>query len=240
MSDDAVSKQSADVIQLLAHASDSFCYPLVAENNVSGYISNGYYVQAKYALKQFFDSSASCTESEMKILIMGLMVRFIKLAYELPGSHRQARNEIVLRASTVFDAKANIERAKEVAGEIVNMLCTMREPLANQLPALVVKTKRVVERYHGDPNFNVSMVGEKLGVSGYYASKSFKKHLGVSLFDYICRVRVESAKRFMLDSRLSLNAIARRVGLNDARALNTVFKKIVGMTPSSYRALIKR
>lgn len=219
------------------NVTDGFRYPLSAENNLVNYIENGYYVQAKYALGQFFGAVSDANENEKLLTCAGIIIRLTKLVYEnqsIPPSRRAA---LAAKATAVFDGKFDFDTVRCKAEELVHDLCAVRQPLAYQLPPLVIKTQNIVARYYNNPNLNVSMVGEKLGVSGYYASKRFKKCTGISLTDYICRVRVERAKWLMTNANLNLTDIARRVGLNDARALNIVFKKVEGMAPSVCRSL---
>lgn len=223
--------------QLLPFLSDGFCYPLGIENNITNYISNGYYVQANYALRQFFDVIGDASRDEQMFATYGIAERLVKLVYEKNDIAPDVRMQLAHSFLRIFEEDFDIAAARDKIDETMQTLCKHRQPMAYKMPTLVIKTKKIVNRYYNNPNLNIAMIGEKLGVSGYYASKRFKKYTGISLGEYICRVRVERAKRLMLDSNLRLADIARRVGLNDTRALNIIFKRVEGMAPSVSRSI---
>jgi len=63
----------------------------------------------------------------------------------------------------------------------------------------------------------------------------FKKHLGRSIVDEIRRVRVEAAKRHLVQGNLTLNEIAKAVGFLDAHRMYEIFSREYGVSPSEYR-----
>ncbi|WP_454193324.1 helix-turn-helix domain-containing protein [Paenibacillus sp. Marseille-Q7038] len=91
-----------------------------------------------------------------------------------------------------------------------------------------------------DRHYNESLALDKLcrmaGLSLKYYSELFKKHYGVSVTEYIATVRMEHAKRFMMDPELKLREIAHLVGYPDEFYFSRKFKKMMGVSPSAYRA----
>lgn len=65
--------------------------------------------------------------------------------------------------------------------------------------------------------------------------RRFRKVLGRSILDEIRRVHVERASQLLAQTDLTLNSIAERSGFTDAKRFSTVFRQMVGMTPSAYR-----
>jgi LacI family transcriptional regulator len=68
----------------------------------------------------------------------------------------------------------------------------------------------------------------------------FLKLLGRTPHQEIIRCRIEKAKQLFTDTDLPVKAIARRVGLSNAEYLSVLFKKMVGVSPTAYRAEAKR
>ena len=57
------------------------------------------------------------------------------------------------------------------------------------------------------------------------------------MHDYICRERIERAKRLLCGSeRIKLQQVATTCGLVTAERLRLVFKRVTGQTPLQYRA----
>ncbi|MDY3141512.1 MAG: helix-turn-helix transcriptional regulator, partial [Parabacteroides sp.] len=57
--------------------------------------------------------------------------------------------------------------------------------------------------------------------------------------EYITKIRMEKAIRFVKESALSFTEISERVGYNTASYFSTAFKQYTGMTPTQYRKKAK-
>ena len=68
-----------------------------------------------------------------------------------------------------------------------------------------------------------------------YICTLFKKHSGMTITEYICRERVNLAKRLIVTADLSLFEISSACGFSDYNYFSRTFKKIVGMTATSYK-----
>jgi AraC-like DNA-binding protein len=72
-----------------------------------------------------------------------------------------------------------------------------------------------------------------LGVGYDYLSRAFKRVYGVRPTVYANAMRVERAKRMLLDGLPSAEA-AQRSGFNDAGYFSRVFRRLVGVTPGQF------
>jgi AraC-like DNA-binding protein len=63
----------------------------------------------------------------------------------------------------------------------------------------------------------------------------FKKATGINFTDYVSRVRIEKAKNLALNPNLRISEIAFEVGFQSLTHFNRVFKRITGVSPTSYR-----
>lgn len=68
-----------------------------------------------------------------------------------------------------------------------------------------------------------------------YLGQLFKKETGLSLNDYINKVRINKAKKLLKETGAMVYEIADQVGFSDSQYFSTVFKKIVGVSPKEYR-----
>jgi AraC-like DNA-binding protein len=59
--------------------------------------------------------------------------------------------------------------------------------------------------------------------------------LGITLGDYISKVRIEKAEALLKDRELSISQIALEVGFPDQSYFTKVFKKIEKCTPKAFR-----
>lgn len=62
----------------------------------------------------------------------------------------------------------------------------------------------------------------------------FKEEMGVSIYDYIMKARIEKMSE-LLRSNMSISEIALELGFSDTKNISRTFKKLIGITPSEYR-----
>jgi two-component system, response regulator YesN len=74
-----------------------------------------------------------------------------------------------------------------------------------------------------------------LGTSPYYVSRLFHAEMGQTLKTYVNRVRVEAARRLLVETRGKIEAIASDVGCHDASHLSRLFVQYLGRRPGDLR-----
>ncbi|WP_171691677.1 response regulator transcription factor [Paenibacillus germinis] len=84
-------------------------------------------------------------------------------------------------------------------------------------------------------SYRMEQVASQVGYSMPYFSTMFKKTTGRTFTQYIMELRINKAKQMISTTNLRTNEIAERVGLENYRHFNKIFKRIVGMNPSDYR-----
>ncbi|REK75112.1 helix-turn-helix domain-containing protein [Paenibacillus paeoniae] len=72
------------------------------------------------------------------------------------------------------------------------------------------------------------------GLSLRQFTASFKQRTGFTFNEYLNRIRIDKVKAIMLQSRSSLNEVARQVGYSDEFYLSRKFKQVTGMSPTIY------
>ncbi|NND61962.1 MAG: helix-turn-helix transcriptional regulator [Flavobacteriaceae bacterium] len=96
-----------------------------------------------------------------------------------------------------------------------------------------------VDRNFLNPNITLDSVANELNLSSGHLSKIINTDMGTSFKDYVNKLRVEEAKRYLTDPdfvNYTLVAIGLEAGFNSKSAFNASFKKITGMTPSQFKA----
>ena len=81
----------------------------------------------------------------------------------------------------------------------------------------------------------LDQVAAHVHVSRFYFCKLFRKATGLTLTEYIARVRLEKAKSLLSDPSLRISEIVFAAGFGSIPQFNSVFKQIVGVSPTDYR-----
>lgn len=84
-------------------------------------------------------------------------------------------------------------------------------------------------------SLSTAQLAEKCYLSEYYFCRFFKKETGLSLTEYVNRLRIEKSKLLLRNTRLSLSEIAQQTGFSDANYFCRIFKKYTGNTPNKER-----
>lgn len=72
-------------------------------------------------------------------------------------------------------------------------------------------------------------------LSRSYFCRLFKQHTGITVSEYIQKVRMEEACRLLRETTEKVIDIAADVGYSDIKFFNAVFKRQTGKTPGAYR-----
>jgi AraC-like DNA-binding protein len=115
-----------------------------------------------------------------------------------------------------------------------------RQALASSTkePSAVVSAKQYVQT-HVEDSITLTQVVEHVNVSRFYFCKLFKKTTGMTLTEYVSRVRVEKAKTLLVNPSLRISEVIYAAGFGSIPRFNSVFKRIVGMPPTEYRQTLR-
>ncbi len=105
-------------------------------------------------------------------------------------------------------------------------------------PEAVANAKQFVQNHVEEP-ITLDQVVEHVHVSRFYFCKLFKKATGMTLTEYVVRVRIEKAKALLINPSLRISEVVFAAGFGSIPRFNTVFKRHVGMAPSEYRATLR-
>ena len=88
---------------------------------------------------------------------------------------------------------------------------------------------------HYMEELTLERLAERLYVSPYSISRSFKEATGFTFVEYVNSVRVKEAIALLLGTSLKVNVIARKVGFGSVTHFGRVFKEVTGRAPLFYR-----
>lgn len=102
-------------------------------------------------------------------------------------------------------------------------------------PSAVASAKQFVQ-VHVEEQITLEEVVAHVHVSRFYFCKLFKKATGMTLTEYVARVRIEKAKALLGDPSRRISEIVFAAGFGSIPQFNNVFRRYVGMAPTEYRA----
>lgn len=101
--------------------------------------------------------------------------------------------------------------------------------------ALMGQVKTYLQHNYMLCDISLDSVSEILNINSSYFSTQFKRSFGVNFVEYLTELRMNAAKKLLLDPLRSTAEVAGLVGYESANYFTRAFKKRVGMTPTDYR-----
>ncbi|MCP3982420.1 MAG: helix-turn-helix transcriptional regulator [bacterium] len=147
------------------------------------------------------------------------------------GAERESnRLELIVRFGEVRD----LGQLREAFLPALNSLLAPMLAGGSAFVPLVQRAKSCIERrYHR--RLSLSDVARHLNVSPNYLSRRFKRETGMTLTEYVQRVRLRSARVMLAQGGCSISEIAYRVGYQNYRDFHRNFVKYEEHSPRQAR-----
>lgn len=99
----------------------------------------------------------------------------------------------------------------------------------------VLRVRKIIEGHYMEADLSTKSLAEQVFLTTTYLSGLFSKETGMTISEYITRVRIEQSMVLIKDNQMKLAEIAQKIGYSDANYYTKAFKKVTGRTPSDYR-----
>lgn len=184
----------------------------------------------------------------------------IRPSLKAPNQLRQEKNSFIVTTALVSRASINegmdIEDAVKTSDSFIQRcenLHDLNEVRRLQYEMISTYTSRIgalkkhtddsrlvhdVYRYiinHISEPIRTDEIADSLYLSRSYLSTSFKNRMGMTLNEYIHKIKIDRAKELLTDQTKSIALISDYLGYSSSSHFNKMFRKITGTTPLKYR-----
>lgn len=129
-------------------------------------------------------------------------------------------NELVRLVSACLD------RSQHTASELGQGLRNLH---------LVQEVCAYVQAHYPDPILSLQSAADTVGLSASYLGRVFKAQMHQSFSEYVTVLRLEEAKRQLVETSKPISVIAHDVGLENQSYFSSLFRKAYGSSPSLFR-----
>lgn len=137
--------------------------------------------------------------------------------------------------SRIMQQPVSYETYKTFCRSFVESSESMYENIENKDGSVIKQVKDYIERYYMN-DIGIGQIAESFGITPNYLSTIFHQKAGCKFVDYLTEVRISNAKRLLIENETAaVKDIAVMVGYNSSRYFATLFQKITGVKPSTYR-----
>lgn len=116
----------------------------------------------------------------------------------------------------------------------------LKQPRCNEIPASAKEYERLktILNYihsHYSEKIYLENIAECVNICKSECCRFFKKHMHISLMEYLMKYKIEQSLYLLDDSDLNITDIATTVGFTSPSYYGQMFKKYIGYSPKDYR-----
>ena len=89
---------------------------------------------------------------------------------------------------------------------------------------------------HYDQRITLGEFAKMMHMNSTYLCELFKRDTGIGFVDYLNTVRIDKAKRLLMESDATVESVAAQVGYASASHFSRLFKKLTSLTVTEFRA----
>ncbi|KRG14448.1 helix-turn-helix domain-containing protein [Lederbergia galactosidilytica] len=220
-----------------------YYYPAEIEMQLMNCIKIADYEQAETILDNVFVEnfhSRRISLSLGKCLFFNMMSTHVKILNSLKIKHQNVFSEEQDPVQQVLDCET-MEEIHQKIKMIYKKLCEeMRGNRSDQSEGLLLMILDYIHNHYNDPMISLTTIAEEMNITPQYLSTFFKKQQGENITEFIAKIRIKVAKKYLDETTLTIAQIANRIGYANDVGLIRIFKKQEGITPGKYRASQKK
>ena len=140
------------------------------------------------------------------------------------------REELLLRLHQMLDLRSRMQQRFGGMNGGISV-----EKSEDPQVAFMYELKQHIMENIGEEGFHTEQLGRLMGMSRTQLNRKVKQILGETPGSLLRRMRIEEARRVLLNSDLQIAEVAYKVGFIDPAHFTRVFRAQVGVTPSELR-----
>ena len=159
----------------------------------------------------------------------------LRISVERGGLHPLYIHSISEKFAIQIEKTTSIQQLNDLQIVMVREYCAAVRKYSLKNYSFLIRKAIEYIRFHLEQELSLDTISAAIHSSTYELSRNFKKETCQTLTDYINTLRIKEALYLMENRNLSITDIAHMTGFNDVNYFTKVFKKLKGMTPSTYR-----
>lgn len=225
----------ADVARLVPPT--DYSYSLSEEKNLIAYVCAGDSLRMNKLLDEVFlthEQEARMVEGMTQCLKFDMIGTLFRCAQEIDRDGAYERENW----QTIRELMA-LEQPESIYSGMRRAFATLCDRAYNQRSSHNDDMRDRMIQYlaenYNNPDMGLDMAARAFGLAPSYLSRFFKEQTGGNFLDHVNRLRVEHAAQLLRTTDLPYSRIAEECGLSGSQALNRLFNRVLGVSPTTYR-----
>jgi YesN/AraC family two-component response regulator len=213
------------------------CLPIHTELELFKFLKSGQFEKIEetiHTVVQTYEQGGEWSAYEGENLKYELIAILVKY-FEYEGRPDEFANA-ASRLSNLRSLNDIIEAYRELCSQIQHR----NQKRLDSSKDLNQEVLAFIGNHYSDPNMSLKWVKDQFNISFALITRLVKRHTGYGFLEYVSRIRIDHAKKLMLEEDMSSAKIREIVGFNDDSTFIKVFKKYEGITPGDYKGKIQK
>ncbi len=231
---DALFKQGSEYLFLQPKQRDkanSFLYNDLHLSRMVIGLENGECTQTINLFEQFMDNvkNSSLSPVIQDCIFSEIVSMLIRVSYNCKVNIPQEKigTLLLLKDADSF----RIEATKL----IIEMCTRIRSNIEEKEKNARLEIVEYINNHCGDYNIDLTLLSDKFDLSTKQISRIIKEITGMSYKEYLTSVRIELARKILIDHDLSVTEASKCVGFMNVSYFIRIFREMTGLTPAVYK-----
>lgn len=176
------------------------------------------------------DSAASVNYWLIAIVCM---ICATAIAYTLLRIRRKNRQAANSQSCSATPHQTQTEIGETMAQDIAQQ--TVQQHLTSSELEFLDRLKTTIEQHISEENFSVQTLSDMMAMDRTVLYRRMQTLTGIPPSVYIKNIRMDIARRLLLDTDLPIGDVARKTGFATTKYFSAAFKDSFGMTPNEFR-----
>ncbi|QLG41545.1 MULTISPECIES: response regulator [Paenibacillus] len=138
---------------------------------------------------------------------------------------------------SIYNALTLHEIEDLILGTAEDAVSMLGERFMDKNAKLIHKVRTLIDQNYNQP-ITINSLSDQVYLSPNYLRSIFKDKTGMTIHDYLTRIRLDKARELLADGSLKIHDIAQNVGYESTSYFISLFLKTQGVTPNEYRKSI--
>ncbi|EMS72029.1 response regulator transcription factor [Ruminiclostridium cellobioparum] len=100
---------------------------------------------------------------------------------------------------------------------------------------IIIEIKEYIDNNYSE-EISLTTFSSRYHMTREYLSKQFKEQFGLGIYEYVLKLRMTIAAKYLEDLNIKVQEVAQRVGYADNNYFSRAFKTFYGVSPKEYRS----
>lgn len=183
--------------------------------------------------KAYKPEDGSAASVNYWLIAIACMICATAIAYTLLRFKRKNRQAANSQSCSDTPNQTQTEIGETMAQDIAQQ--TVQQHLTSSELEFLDRLKTTIEQYISEESFSVQTLSDMMAMDRTVLYRRMQTLTGIPPSVYIKNIRMDIARRLLLDTDLPIGDVARKTGFATTKYFSAAFKDSFGMTPNEFR-----